>query len=267
MPPSNVLRSLWSKTPVALRAAIVAFAILMIGQIPQGIFLWIGLRTTPAVPWFLFATAAWLWVFWSYLGGRGWPASTAATRALNLRGRRLSPSLWAWSLIAGGFGMACVLGIALLTGMVAALPDAAYEAPFDLSPYPVWTVAAFFLNIALTAGVVEEAAFRGYMLSMIERRHGWVVAIFATALLFYATHLSHAYATLAFAPFFALYSVLHGVLVWMTRSILPSVVIHVVGDFSILPIQYGVIEDPLGESVAMHVMFVLVCGATAMLAF
>ena len=64
------------------------------------------------------------------------------------------------------------------------------------------------LSVAATAGVVEEAAFRGYMLSIIEARHGWVAGILIVALLFYAAHLSHAYATIAFLPFFMAYSLL-----------------------------------------------------------
>jgi hypothetical protein len=34
-----------------------------------------------------------------------------------------------------------------------------------------------FAAVALTAAVVEEAAFRGYMLSGIQRRFGWAVGI------------------------------------------------------------------------------------------
>jgi membrane protease YdiL (CAAX protease family) len=144
---------------------------------------------------------------------------------------------------------------------------AAYKAQFDLSSYGWWTILAFFLCVAGMAGVVEEAAFRGYMLSIAERRHGWLVAIVAVMVLFYAVHLSHAYATAGFVPFFVAYSVLHGLLVFFTRSILPNVVLHSVGDFVILPIQYGVIPNPLGSSVRLHALVILVFGALSALAF
>jgi membrane protease YdiL (CAAX protease family) len=260
------LRNIWVRLPALFRAVVVAFVILFVGQLPPGLFLTIGLKFTPAVPWFLATTVVWLYLWWTYLNGRWWPAATARVRHENLRGNSLPSSVWLWSMFAGGLGMVSVLSGALLTGLVANLPPQAYEAPFDLSPYPPWTVLAFFLNLALVAGVVEEAAFRGYMLSIVERRHGWVVAIVSVAVLFYLVHLSHAYATVAFVPFFMAYSVLHGVLVFLTRSILPSVVLHALGDFAVLPMQYGVVADPLGLSVLGHVLVVMSFGLASALA-
>ena len=163
--------------------------------------------------------------------------------------------------------MVSILTIALVTGLIAELPAAAYEAPFDLSRYPRWTIWAFLLNVALVAGVVEEAAFRGYMLSIVERRHGWLWGIASVAVFFYVVHLGHAYATVAFAPFFLAYSFLHGSLVFLTRSILPSVVLHTLGDLTILPIQYGVVANPLGTSVRAHVLVIVGFGVLSALAF
>lgn len=192
----------WSRLPALLRAAVLAFVILSIGQLPPGVFLLVGLKVTPNVPWWLAATALWLWLFWRYLDGRWWPRTTADSRRAALRGHGLPPRVWLWSLVAGALGMVSVLTIALVTGLIAELPAAAYEAPFDLSRYPRWTIWAFLLNVALVAGVVEEAAFRGYMLSIVEQRHGWLWGIASVAVFFYVVHLGHAYATVAFAPFF-----------------------------------------------------------------
>ena len=49
----------------------------------------------------------------------------------------------------------------------------AYQGPFDVASSPAWTIVSVFAAVALTAGVVEEAALRGYMLSGIQRRFGW----------------------------------------------------------------------------------------------
>ena len=136
--------------------------------------------------------------------------------------------------------MISVVGVSFLTLRLADLPAQAYRLSLDLSAYPWWTVVAALLAVSLTAGVVEEAGYRGYMLSLLERRHGWVQAILLTGFMFFLDHhFGHAYATWAFLPFFMLVSVLHGLLVYCTRSILPSVVLHALADFVVIPMQYG----------------------------
>lgn len=114
--------------------------------------------------------------------------------------------------------------------------------------------------------MIEEAAFRGYMLSVVQRRHGWVVGVISVAFLFYVVHRTHAYAVWGFLPFFLAYSFLHGLLVYLTGSVLPSVVIHALGDALILPIQYGVVANPLGDSVGLHVAAVGGLGIASLLA-
>jgi len=238
----SLLRRFWNWLPAVAKGIICGQSLLIIGQLPLAL-LFINLRLTPSIPWFLPITAFWLWAFWKYLTGNSWPASTSHIRSGYLRGQTLTPKLWLWSLIAGGFGMISLMGLIFVTSEFGGLPSSALEPPFDVSIYPPWTVFSIFLTIAVVAGVVEEASFRGYMLSIIQHRHGWVVGIFVVAIMFWLSHLSHAYATAAFIPFFMLYSLLHGLLVYFTRSILPSVVIHSISDFLILPIQYGAVPN------------------------
>ena len=139
--------------------------------------------------------------------------------------------------------------------------------PFDVSAYPIWTKIFIFLSIAAVAGVVEEAAFRGYMLSPIERRHGWVTGILVVGLMFYVAHIGHAYATIAFLPFFLTYSILQGILVFLTGSILPSVLLHAVSDFLVTPVQYGVTGSFLDFSAATYAALTLIFAAAAVPAF
>lgn len=146
-------------------------------------------------------------------------------------------------MVAGGLGLTAVMGIAFVTYRFAALPDAAYRSPFDVSSFPPWTLVSIFASLALSAAVVEEAAFRGYMLSGIQARYGWAVGIVAVTLIFYVAHLSHAYATLTFLPFFIGHGLVFGLLVFYTRSIVPGIVLHALSDFIVLPMQYGVIPS------------------------
>lgn len=257
----------WSTLPVVVRAALVALLILNVGQAPPMLALLANLRLAPRVPLFLPVTVIWLWIVWRYLNGSWWPRGTSEQRHGDLRATTLSGRVWLWSFLAGLLGMASVMSLALLTGRLATLPPSAYESPFDLSPYPWWTTLSFFLAIAGVAGVVEEAAFRGYMLSQVQRRHGWIVAITVVGGLFYVAHLNHAYATIAFLPFFAAYSILHGSLVFLTRSIRPSVALHIIGDVCILPMQYGVVALPFGSRYEPYLAGVLLFGFAAAPAF
>ncbi|HEX9652674.1 MAG TPA: type II CAAX endopeptidase family protein [bacterium] len=240
--PSLLVRS-WTRVPVVVRAIIIGFVILQIGGFLPGAVLVANLTLSPTIPWFLPLVLTWLWFFWRYLNGNGWPPSTAQQRHQDLRGRPLQRRVWWWSLVAGGLGMVSIMGLIFVTSRFADLPQEAYAAPFNVSVYPPVTVVSIFLSIALVAGVVEEAAFRGYMLSQIQRRHGWIAGIVIVGLMFFVAHLGHAYATIAFLPFFLMYSLLHGYLVYLTRSILSSIVLHTAADLMVLPMQFGVIKD------------------------
>lgn len=254
---------LWRRLPAVVRGIAAGLVILQIGQIPPGIFLLTNLKLTPNVPWFPLATGGWLWVFWQYLSGKGWPQATAQTRREELRARPIPGRIWLWSLLAGGLGMAGVMCLAFLTVRLAHVPQAALNPPFDISSYPVWMKISIFLSIASVAGIVEEAAFRGYMLSPIERRHGWMAGIVIVGLMFYVAHIGHAYATIAFLPFFLVYSILQGTLVYLTGSILPSVLLHAVSDFLVTPVQYGLTGSFLDFSAATFAALTLIFTAAA----
>jgi membrane protease YdiL (CAAX protease family) len=235
-----------------LQAALIAELVSAIGDLPPAGFMLANLKFSPNVPWLLPATAVWLWLFWRWMNGAGWPRSTAEIRHRDLRARPLPAQVWRWSLLAGGLGLVCTMAFALLLARFANVPRDAYKLPVDFSAIPLWTVISILLAISVSAGVVEEAAYRGYLISPIERRHGWVVAILVSGLMFFVAHLNHAYVTFAHLPFFLAVSAVHGLLVSVTRSILPSIVLHAAADFLFIPLQYGLIgnlkADPLWKT-------------------
>jgi membrane protease YdiL (CAAX protease family) len=167
--------------------------------------------------------------------------------------------------------------LAFVLARLANVPRDAFKAPVDFSIYPRLTVIAALLAISATAGVVEEAGFRGFMLSPIQRRHGWTVAILITGLMFFIDHhLSHAYATFAFLPFFLAISVVHGLLVRFTGSIRPSIVLHGVADFLVVPVLYGLVgsfsvsplwQTGFDKNFAFSLVVMLFFGAAAPIAF
>ena len=117
---------------------------------------------------------------------KGPPESTSDLRRASLRAGPVPGRAWVWSLVAGGLALvALVLGLRLANRLVV-LP--AQQLP-DLGAVPQHTVVALLVMSAPVAGIVEEAAFRGYMQGPIERRYGIAVAILITGTMFAVAHL------------------------------------------------------------------------------
>lgn len=271
---SDLIR-LWRRIPVVIRAVMVGLLVNEAGQL-AGLFIFANLKLFPRVPWMLPATAAWLWVFWRYLNGWGWPRATREARRLDLRAPSVSGRVWRWSLLAGTLGFLSVLGLAFLTPRLAEIPRDAFKISLDFSALPWWTVVSILLVISVVAGVAEEAGFRGYMLSPIQRRHGWIAATVITGLAFFLAHRDHAYVTFAFLPFFLAVSAVHARLVYLTGSIRPSIVLHAGLDFLTLPVQYGllgkipvspVLRTGVDSSFLVEIAVMLVFGVAAVPAF
>jgi membrane protease YdiL (CAAX protease family) len=100
----------------------------------------------------------------------------------------------------------------------------------DISHVPGVTLFCFLLTGSAVAGIVEEAAFRGYMQRPIERRHGLIVAILVTGILFGFMHFAHPEVTLILMPYFIAVAAVYGALAWLTNSILPSMALHAGGN-------------------------------------
>jgi len=225
----SAIASLWRRIPVAVRAVIVGTVILMVGEgVPSNLFV-ANRMFWPAVPWFAPLAILWLWLFWRYLAGRWWPRSTSAERRENLRARSLSPRQWRWALIAGGSTM---MSFGALHFVAAHFDPIDYRGFYALFvQVPPQTVAALILVISAAAGIVEEAAYRGYMQGMIERRHGPVAAIIIVAIFFCLIHITSIPPLTPTRAFFIITaSVNYSILALLTGSILPGLVIHAVGD-------------------------------------
>jgi len=241
----------WNRLPAIVRGILVAELVVTIGTIPPSIAVILNFRTSPSIPWMLVVTAGWLLLFWWYVSGHGWPRSTQEARRRDLRAPSLSKPAWTWALIAGTLGITGTIAMAFVTARLAHLPREAFAAPIDFSKYGALTVISAIASISATAGVVEEAGFRGFLISPI-RRHGWTIAILISGIMFFLDHhLSHAYATFVFGPFFLAISAVHGLLVKYSGSIRPSMLLHALADFIIIPVTYGLVGSFSVESLSV----------------
>ena len=253
---------MWRRVPAIIRGIILGELVVTLGGAPPELALIANLHFAPDVPWMLPAAALWLWLFWRFLDGDG-PRTGAAARRELLRARPLSGAMWRDALLFGTFALAASLCIGFLTVTIARTPLSAFRIGIDFVHLPWWTIAACIIVISVTAGVVEEAGFRGYMLTPIQQRHGWLIATLVTGFVFFLDHhLSHAYATWAFLPFFMTISAAHALLVRATGSIKPSALLHSIFDAAVIPVMYGLMGRMQHNAAIEVVCLVLLAAAS-----
>lgn len=221
---------LWRRLPVVARAVLVGLACSLAGTLPFSLLAGANLYFGASVPWSVPLVAGYLWIYWRYLQGRWWPSSTAEFRRESLRGQAPdSARVWGWALLTGVLGLAFSF---TLTPALARLTPISFSLPAELLQAPPVTVVALILLISVQAGVVEEASFRGYMQSVIERRHGVVLAVAVPTVVFGLGHLTGGLGEMNAVrmALILLAGVFYGILTHLSGSILPGVIIHALGD-------------------------------------
>ncbi|MBZ5656809.1 MAG: CPBP family intramembrane metalloprotease [Acidobacteriia bacterium] len=196
------------------------------GQGVWGALLVGNLKTNPAIPWCAPVMAIVLWLFWQYLGGKGWPRSTSKARHSYLRANRVPGIVLTWALVAG------VLSIVSLAGLWIVLFQLVKMSPNfldDFSNYPALTAALVIVMASLVSPVTEEAAFRGYCQSILEREFTGTTAILISTIFFTAAHVVHGLVWPKLLVYF-LVGVVFGVTAYLTKSTLPALPVHIIGD-------------------------------------
>ena len=222
--------TLWPRLPVIVRATIAGLVVAAAGTFPWSALVRWNQRFVLQVPWALVPMALYLWLYWRYLNGAGWPQSTAQARRTALRANSLSGEIWGRALFAGLIGLATLLPLLRIMSRLVNLP--AESQPIQVpASMPFSTVLLLLVMASIVAGVVEEAAFRGYMQGPIERQHGFTAAILVNGTLFGLGHYTHHPASvLAMLPYYLAVAAVYGGLAYATNSILPGLVLHAGGD-------------------------------------
>ena len=220
---------IWCRLPLVVRAIVVGFLVLTAGGILTGPLLFANIKFSPEVPWSVPLLAAYMWFFWQYLRGRWWPRATAEARRQCLRANSLSSRMWFWAMTAGYLGLVAVYALHWVVGRLTPLN---IDIPALLRHLPPLTLVSMLFMVSVIAGIVEEAAFRGFMQSPIERRYGVFAAITIVSIVFGAAHLTdwQPSMTIARMSFIVLASVFYGIMVHLTDSILPGLILHATGN-------------------------------------
>ena len=218
--PMKLLRVLW--------AAFLAFVILAIGQGIWGALLLSNLNSNPGVPWAVPVMGVLLYLMWLYLGGKGWPHRTSAARRRLLRANPVSPATLAWAMLAGLSAIAALAGYWIVLFQLVPTPPNAID---DFSHYPLLTASLAIIMASLVSPVTEEAAFRGYCQSILEREFAGPVAVVISSFLFMLAHLTHGFFWTKLLVYF-LVGLVFGVMAYLSQSTLPAIPVHVVGDLT-----------------------------------
>lgn len=209
-------------------SAILAFLILAFGQGVWGALLSSNLKTSKAIPWAVPVMALVLWLMWQYLGGKWWPHRTSETRRLYLRANRVSGRAWAWGILAGVLSVVALAGYWIVMFQLVKMPGNVLP---DLSSYPLSFVAPIVVMASLVSPVTEESAFRGYCQVILEREFPGPVAVPVSSVLFALAHVTQGFLWPKLLVYF-LVGVAFGVTAYLTASILPGLVVHVIGDMT-----------------------------------
>jgi membrane protease YdiL (CAAX protease family) len=169
-----------------------------------------------------------LWLYWQYLGGKGWPQSTSEARRRDLRARRVSSSVWMWTLVAGVLSIVSLTGLWIVLFQLVKTPPNVID---DFSKYPALTAALVVLVASLVSPVTEEAAFRGYCQSILERDFNGTYAVLISSVFFTIAHVTHGLLWPKLLVYF-LVGVVFGVIAYLTRSTLPALPVHIIGDLT-----------------------------------
>jgi membrane protease YdiL (CAAX protease family) len=202
-----------------LRSAAIAFAILAFGHGVWGALLTSNLMTTPAIPWSMPAMGAVLWAMWRFL------SNTPARREL-LSANKVPTARTVWTLVTG------ILAVISLAGLWIVLFQLVKMAPNmipGMSKYPWWTMLSFAVMGSLVAPIVEEAGFRGYCQTALERVFPGSVAVLISTILFTMAHLNHGLYWPKLLVYF-LFGAVMGTMAYMNKSILPGIPAHSLGD-------------------------------------
>jgi membrane protease YdiL (CAAX protease family) len=210
-----------------------AFAVVMTALVSGtwAALLLTNLSHSPGLPWSSLIMAVILWALWSYLNGRWAPAGTREARRMYLRAAQLPRRVYSWALAAGLLWVVFLAGFWIVLDQVAAVPG--NKLP-DFSALPELTVIATLVVACASGAISEEAGFRGYFQGSLERAGLGASAILCAALLMAPIHALTQGFVWPTLVFYLLVDSMLGALAYLTRSILPGIVVHAVGLFVFL---------------------------------
>ncbi len=220
-----------------------------------------NLSFSPHVPWAIPVGVAYVCLAMAYLNGSGWPKSTSAARRCYFRAQPLVLAEFSWALLAGLAAVTFLWLCFVASGSLSAQAPQGSQAGWP----PIVLLGAIIISAAVTA-ISEEGGLRGFMQAPLERLIGPAPAIATTSLLFVLIHLSHGVAALArYGLFYLAAGCVYGLLAYLTQSILPSLLLHFLGDIFAFGLRSSLVHltSPRDASTRAFLVFLALLVACA----
>ena len=249
-------------------AAILGVFIALSGQGVWSALIAANLATTPAIPWAVGVMAVVLWLIWQYLGGRWSPQSTSDARRMRLRANALPRDVFGWAILAGALSIVALSGWWLLISQLRGISGSVLP---DMSKFPWLTTVLAVAMGTLVSPVLEQAGFWGYCQAMLEQEFSGPTAIVVAALLF--ALLPHPPMHVVLWPkliLFFLTGLTFGMTAYLTKSILPGLVVHIFGLLAFFTIVFRPTSAPTTSGdvwVWIHAVQIIAFGALSIAAF
>jgi membrane protease YdiL (CAAX protease family) len=147
---------------------------------------------------------------------------------------RVSGVVFTWALLAGGLSIISLAGLWIVLFRLVRIPGNAVP---DFSRFPLFTVVAILAMASLVSSMAEEAGFRGYFQVALESRFRGAAPVLIAALLIAPAHAITQGFLWPTVLFYLFVDIMLGTSAYLTKSILPGVVVHAIG----LLIFFGIV--------------------------
>jgi membrane protease YdiL (CAAX protease family) len=252
----RMLQQSWA---LAMRVGLGLVVVVAVAA-PWSALILCNLRLSPHLPWALPAGVAYVCLAVAYLNGGGWPQSTSAARKRYFRAELLVWRELNWALFAGVTAVTSLWLALAASGYLSAQPP--QHSQIQLPPLVLF--GTIIIGAAVTA-IAEEGGLRGFMQAPLESLIGPAPAILTTSVFFVLIHLSHGTEALArFGLFYLAAGCVYGLLAYLTQSILPSLILHFLGDVFVFGLQSSLVHLTSPHSASIKMALIL---ASVLMAF
>lgn len=219
----------WLSIPAIIRAIISMFVVGFIGLLATELLFSLNDEVLINIPWSPLAVILFFILYVQYFRGRWWPKSTSEMRAQAMGWNGLSPKQWKWASICVVATFVFVPASAAFSFRFFELPPGMLDRSAEVVGMPIWEASLYIITLSISAGIWEEAAFRGYLQNIIASKHRVGFAIGLSSLIFWVAHFNHSSGP-ARVLVLLVGAVMLAVLVHASKSIIPGVIGHILSD-------------------------------------